>query len=105
MDECIRTGVSTAERTLPSRLNLRRCAPMLYQRLVRGYVGPPTITVPSSLILWAHRFYPILHPSSSFSIGPGSSPSAINVPAVNVNIQNEQSASSVEEGPCILTFS
>ena len=36
MDECIRTGVSTTERTLPGRLNLRRRAPMLYQRLMRG---------------------------------------------------------------------
>ena len=38
MDECIRSGVSTAERTLPGRLKLRRRAPMLYRRLMRGYV-------------------------------------------------------------------
>lgn len=43
MDECIRTGVSTTERTLPGRLNLRRRAPMLYQRLMRGYVASPTV--------------------------------------------------------------
>lgn len=36
MDECIRTGVSTTERTLPGRLQLRRRAPMLYRRLMRG---------------------------------------------------------------------
>ena len=92
MDECIRTGVSTTERTLPGRLNLRRRAPMLYQRLMRGYVASPPPS-PPSLIPRAHRFYPGLYPSSSLSIGPGSSPSAINVPAVNVNLQNEQSHS------------
>ena len=36
-----------------------------------------------------HRFYPGVHPSSSLSIGPGSSTSAINVPAVNVNLPND----------------
>ena len=92
MDECIRTGVSTTERTLPGRLNLRRRAPMLYQRLMRGYVASPTITFVADS-LGTHRFYPGLYPSSSLSIGPGSSPSAINVPAVNVNLQNEQSHS------------
>ena len=38
MDECIRTGVSTTEGTLPGRLGLRRRAPMLYRRLMRGCV-------------------------------------------------------------------
>ncbi|EGO22117.1 hypothetical protein SERLADRAFT_472470 [Serpula lacrymans var. lacrymans S7.9] len=37
MDDCIRTGVTTAEKTLPGRLNLRRRAPMLYRRLMRGF--------------------------------------------------------------------
>ncbi|KAF8972612.1 serine dehydratase beta chain-domain-containing protein [Flammula alnicola] len=37
MDDCIRTGVSTSERTLPGRLGLRRRAPMLYRRLMRGF--------------------------------------------------------------------
>ncbi|PPQ65757.1 hypothetical protein CVT26_000358 [Gymnopilus dilepis] len=44
MDDCIRTGVSTSERTLPGRLGLRRRAPMLYKRLMRGFypgVGAP----------------------------------------------------------------
>ncbi|RDB20821.1 L-serine dehydratase [Hypsizygus marmoreus] len=36
MDECIHTGVSTTETTLPGRLGLRRRAPMLYRRLMRG---------------------------------------------------------------------
>ena len=36
MDDCIRTGVSTSEKTLPGRLRLRRRAPMLYKRLMRG---------------------------------------------------------------------
>lgn len=38
MDDCIRTGVSTSEKTLPGRLRLRRRAPMLYRRLMRGWV-------------------------------------------------------------------
>ncbi|KAJ6591808.1 serine dehydratase alpha chain-domain-containing protein [Mycena vulgaris] len=37
MDDCIRTGVSTTETTLPGRLRLRRRAPMLYRRLMRGF--------------------------------------------------------------------
>lgn len=41
MDECIKTGVSTHETILPGRLGLRRRAPMLYRRLMRGFY--PTI--------------------------------------------------------------
>jgi L-serine deaminase len=41
MDECIRTGVSTSETVLPGRLGLRRRAPMLYRRLMRGLVCMP----------------------------------------------------------------
>ena len=41
MDECIRTGVSTTETVLPGRLGLRRRAPMLYRRLMRGLVFMP----------------------------------------------------------------
>ncbi|KAF8196657.1 L-serine ammonia-lyase [Mycena galopus ATCC 62051] len=37
MDECIRMGVSSKETTLPGRLRLRRRAPMLYRRLMRGF--------------------------------------------------------------------
>ncbi|OSD03016.1 L-serine ammonia-lyase [Trametes coccinea BRFM310] len=37
MDDCIRTGVSSAEEKLPGRLGLRRRAPMLYRRLMRGF--------------------------------------------------------------------
>lgn len=37
MDECIRTGVSTSETTLPGRLQLQRRAPSLYRRLMRGF--------------------------------------------------------------------
>lgn len=55
MDECIRNGVSTTEKTLPGRLGLRRRAPMLYRRLMRGFypgIGiatPQLITSGSSL--------------------------------------------------------
>lgn len=44
MDDCIRSGVSTAEKTLPGRLGLRRRAPMLYKRLMRGFY--PGIATP-----------------------------------------------------------
>ncbi|OBZ66515.1 L-serine dehydratase 2 [Grifola frondosa] len=37
MDDCIRMGVSSAEEKLPGRLGLRRRAPMLYRRLMRGF--------------------------------------------------------------------
>lgn len=37
MDDCIRVGVTTTETTLPGRLQLRRRAPMLYRRLMRGF--------------------------------------------------------------------
>ncbi|KAJ7257865.1 L-serine ammonia-lyase [Mycena haematopus] len=37
MDDCIRAGVSSTETTLPGRLRLRRRAPMLYRRLMRGF--------------------------------------------------------------------
>ena len=37
MDDCIRTGVSTSEKTLPGRLELQRRAPRLYKRLMRGF--------------------------------------------------------------------
>lgn len=44
MDECIRAGVLSREPTLPGRLRLRRRAPMLYSRLMRGFyagMSPP----------------------------------------------------------------
>ncbi|KZT70752.1 L-serine ammonia-lyase [Daedalea quercina L-15889] len=37
MDDCIRTGVSSPEEKLPGRLQLRRRAPILYRRLMRGF--------------------------------------------------------------------
>ncbi|KAF8623930.1 hypothetical protein AX17_007258 [Amanita inopinata Kibby_2008] len=47
MDDCIRTGVSATEPTLPGRLGLRRRAPILYRRLMRGFY--PGITSPMLL--------------------------------------------------------
>ncbi|TEB36475.1 L-serine ammonia-lyase [Coprinellus micaceus] len=44
MDECIHTGVSSQEKTLPGRLGVRRRAPMLYRRLMRGFY--PGIAMP-----------------------------------------------------------
>ena len=46
MDDCIRTGVSTSEKTLPGRLGLQRRAPMLYKRLMRGFYPAVTHSFP-----------------------------------------------------------
>lgn len=46
MDDCIRTGVSSSETKLPGRLQLRRRAPILYRRLMRGYASyVPSLTL------------------------------------------------------------
>jgi len=37
MDDCIRVGVTTKEEILPGRLGLKRKAPRLYRRLMRGF--------------------------------------------------------------------
>ncbi|KAH7913073.1 serine dehydratase alpha chain-domain-containing protein [Hygrophoropsis aurantiaca] len=58
MDECIRTGVTTAEQTLPGRLGLRRRAPMLYRRLMRGFY--PGIAMPHA---------PMIGPGSALPAG------------------------------------
>ncbi|KAI0716020.1 L-serine ammonia-lyase [Cerioporus squamosus] len=48
MDDCIRTGVSSAEEKLPGRIGLRRRAPMLYRRLMRGfYPGLASASLPA----------------------------------------------------------
>ncbi|KAI0033690.1 serine dehydratase alpha chain-domain-containing protein [Vararia minispora EC-137] len=44
MDDCIRTGVHAHEPKLPGRIGLRRRAPMLYRRLMRGFY--PGLTAP-----------------------------------------------------------
>lgn len=54
MDDCIRMGVTTTETTLPGRLRLRRRAPMLYQRLMRGYDAQKThLTLTIASILFS----------------------------------------------------
>lgn len=66
MDDCIRVGVTTNEKTLPGRLGLRRRAPMLYRRLMRGYIISPflyddahfmcfVVSTQASLCLALHR--------------------------------------------------
>ncbi|KAJ4473738.1 serine dehydratase alpha chain-domain-containing protein [Lentinula aciculospora] len=47
MDECIRTGVTASAPTLPGRLGLRRRAPILYRRLMRGFY-PGAMSAPSN---------------------------------------------------------
>ncbi|KAL1747919.1 serine dehydratase alpha chain-domain-containing protein [Schizophyllum fasciatum] len=75
MDNCIRAGVSSAERTLPGRLGLRRRAPLLYRRLMRGLY--PGIVAP-------HRDLPALGPGQEFDAieGPSSS-SPFSTPTSN----------------------
>ncbi len=61
MDDCIRTGVASAEERLPGRLGLRRRAPLLYRRLMRGYLPLPLyFRAPAELtfVLLFHSFYP-----------------------------------------------
>lgn len=55
MDDCIRAGVSATEPTLPGRLGLRRRAPALYRRLMRGYL---VFTFPDSLGSNRAKFLP-----------------------------------------------
>uniref|UniRef100_V5F2M2 L-serine dehydratase n=2 Tax=Kalmanozyma brasiliensis (strain GHG001) TaxID=1365824 RepID=V5F2M2_KALBG len=46
MDECIRAGVESSDKTLPGPLAVRRRAPSLYARLMKGVY--PTTSLPSS---------------------------------------------------------
>lgn len=66
MDECIRTGVSTTERTLPGRLGLRRRAPMLYRRLMRGCVH----AISCRTILFTDFHHHITSTMTSFKLLP-----------------------------------
>ncbi|OCH91026.1 L-serine ammonia-lyase [Obba rivulosa] len=72
MDDCIRTGVSSTEEKLPGRLGLRRRAPMLYRRLMRG-------------------FYPGLSSPSIPSIGPGSGAEGIGAPGEEIPLSLQSS--------------
>lgn len=77
MDECIHTGVSSQEKTLPGRLGVRRRAPMLYRRLMRGCVGS-RISLSRESQLTQIRFYPgVAMPAHLQSISSGSPPAAI----------------------------
>jgi hypothetical protein len=75
MDECIRTGVSSVETELPGRLRLRRRAPLLYKRLMRGCVS--ACHIHRYILTWLlSRFYStvtspsIEGPSSPMISGP-----------------------------------
>lgn len=52
-------GVTTTETTLPGRIRLRRRAPMLYQRLMRGYINTsPSDHILNLFLRLPFRFYP-----------------------------------------------
>ncbi|KAF8582769.1 L-serine ammonia-lyase [Ramaria rubella] len=78
MDDCIRAGVLTSETILPGRLRLRRRAPVLYRRLMRG-------------------FYPAMSPMDMPAIGSATLP-AIDTPAESdsgrshIDTQDERSS-------------
>ena len=82
MDDCIRTGVSSAEEKLPGRLGLRRRAPLLYRRLMRGcsvpvyncHRGHVRLTLAISPFLRSHSFYPGLSAPTLPAIGAGALP-------------------------------
>jgi len=76
MDECIRTGVSTSEETLPGRLGLRRRAPNLYRRLMRG-------------------FYPGMVSPTYVALGPGSTPHKSIGEFVQPHMEREHPSSKV----------
>ncbi|KAF8557804.1 L-serine ammonia-lyase [Imleria badia] len=83
MDNCIRTGVTTTEKTLPGRLRLQRRAPMLYRRLMRGFypgIGIPTVQL----------------------IGPGTSPTTLS--AIDAPESTEAGASPEQEQQEPVTF-
>ncbi|KAH8832579.1 serine dehydratase alpha chain-domain-containing protein [Flagelloscypha sp. PMI_526] len=46
MDDCIHSGVNSTDPLLPGRLRLRKRAPMLYRRLMRGFY--PEVRIPTT---------------------------------------------------------
>ncbi|KAH9888904.1 L-serine ammonia-lyase [Cubamyces lactineus] len=70
MDDCIRTGVSSAEEKLPGRLGLRRRAPMLYRRLMRGFY--PGLVSPHLPQLGAGHAEPVGRIDAPHGLGAGS---------------------------------
>jgi hypothetical protein len=93
MDECIRSGVSATEQTLPGRLKLQRRAPMLYRRLMRGCVK---ITVAVSDV-FDNFLLSSLYPGVASPSGPGISagwkPEAIRKPVDFENLTPEDDTS------------
>jgi hypothetical protein len=84
--------VSTAETTLPGRLGLRRRAPMLYKRLMRGSV---IFTINGRILnCWRHSFYPGIASPDLQLIGSASSASvgAIDAPESQASLNKEGSA-------------
>ncbi|OJA19227.1 hypothetical protein AZE42_08635 [Rhizopogon vesiculosus] len=91
MDDCIRSGVSTAETTLPGRLGLRRRAPMLYKRLMRGSVLAFTTNEHDSQL--QHSFYPgiatphlqLIGSASASSVGAIDAPESLTQASANTD--------------------
>jgi len=81
MDDCIRTGVSTSETVLPGRLQLRRKAPILYKRLMRGYVFATHFMHSLSLKPPPRRLYHGIASPDFQAIGSGWPPAAAAVVA------------------------
>ncbi|KAI9511535.1 serine dehydratase alpha chain-domain-containing protein [Russula earlei] len=72
MDDCIRSGVHTHETTLPGRLGLRRRAPMLYRRLMRGFY--PGLSTPHLQAIEG-QFQPAVEINAPVSDNPNDPPS------------------------------
>ncbi|KAF9517753.1 hypothetical protein BS47DRAFT_439273 [Hydnum rufescens UP504] len=104
MDECIRTGVSTTEETLPGRLQLKRRAPALYR------CRPAAILIAIVLFLTISNrrlmkgFYPAIYaPSSNPAIAaptPDISDSHLDVinPTAALNPMSARAAPQVTNG-------
>lgn len=88
MDNCIRTGVLTSESVLPGRLQLRRRAPALYRRLMRGSV---CFFHRSAFSLIGRRFYPAVSTGHLPVIDGPNTNTAINEPE-NDNFDNARAS-------------
>ncbi|PWZ03033.1 hypothetical protein BCV70DRAFT_214510 [Testicularia cyperi] len=82
MDDCIRAGVENTEPTLPGPLAVRRRAPQLYARLLRGLYRAPSLTSGFSQ-----------RPGSSQKLGSASSSPAEDGPGIDSRPSHSSAAS------------
>lgn len=97
MDDCIRSGVSSKEQTLPGRIGLRRRAPILYRRLMRGCVTIQLfVNVLLLIVKLRIRFYPGSAGHGALAIGTGWTSESISGPVTD-DIANGEEDKTVSE--------